>query len=177
MFSNQFFLAYNEKDKSYKNLYQRIRNEDLLIGDSDYLNNDIEWLLDKKYLIVEDGYVKVNDKNTMCILKDLYYNDVISYWRCSRQKRNIIDVLNQRNIVKFENSLFSRAEQDYFDYILNKSKYNNGLNLRNKYSHTQPKSEDHQENYFILLRLFVLTVIKINEDFCLDDEIRKGIIQ
>lgn len=89
-----------------------------------------------------------------------------------------MDCLKKKNVIEFESSLFSRPEQNYINYFLNKSQFNNGLDLRNKYSHMQPCSEDndeiHVQNYMILLRLFIITVIKINDEFCILDEL-KGI--
>ena len=57
-------------------------------------------------------------------------------------------------------------------YYLNKSEFNNGLDLRNKYIHgTQPSSDDaeekHRYNYMIFLKLFILLIIKINDDLCI----------
>ena len=106
-----------------------------------------------------------------------YYNEVICYWKYPDSIRKIIDRLESKNVVNSENSLFSRPEQDYINYFLNKSQFNNGPDLRNKYSHTQPISDldekQHEQNYMIFLRLFIIVVIKINDDFCILDEIKK----
>ena len=81
------------------------------------------------------------------------------------------------NVIEFESYLFSRPEHDYINYFLNKSQFNNGLDLRNKYSHMQPQSDDdekiHKQSYMIFLRLFIITIIKINDDFCTSIEIKK----
>ncbi len=52
-----------------------------------------------------------------------------------------------------------------------KSQFSNGYDLRNKYIHrAQPKcGEDihlHKENYFKLLMLFAILIIKINDELC-----------
>ena len=64
---------------------------------------------------------------------------------------------------------FSKPEQDYLNYILNKSEFSNGLDLRNKYIHdTCPLDEKIQrQDYMELLKIMVLIMIKINEEFCL----------
>lgn len=89
--------------------------------------------------------------------------------------RVVVDNLESGGIVKFESSLFSNPECDYINYYLNKSSFNNGLDLRNMYSHgTQPSGEEseniHKSNYIIFLRLFILIIIKINDEFCLLDK-------
>jgi len=77
---------------------------------------------------------------------------------------------NESKVI-FESTMFSRPEHDYLNYILNKSTFNNGMDLRNRYSHTQP-SDDDEANYLIFLNLFVLTVIKINDEFCMFDDLK-----
>ena len=76
-------------------------------------------------------------------------------------------------MLRFESTLFSKPEQNYLNYFLNKSEFNNSLDLRNKYSHgTQPfgNEEVHHSNYIIFLKLFILIIIKINDELCIKDE-------
>ncbi|MFB0831886.1 hypothetical protein ACEU2D_20085 [Brevibacillus laterosporus] len=133
--------------------------------------------MNHKYLAMnEEVNFIFNDMLLIKILKYLYFNEVISYWRYSKSGREIINDLEEKKIIEFECTLFSRPEQDYLNYTLNKSQFNNGLDLRNKYSHAQPKSGDdemiHNQNYMIFLRLFIISLIKINDDFCAFAEIR-----
>ena len=55
------------------------------------------------------------------------------------------------------------------NYQLNKAKFSNGRDLRNKYAHsTYPSDENEQmHDYIELLKIMVLVIIKINEEFCL----------
>lgn len=174
LFSDQSGLGYNEKSKkSYDSYYELLCNEKVNLNEyADYCITDVKWLVDNKYLSTDNnGYIILSNKPLILILKDLYNNEVVSYWRYSQSERTIIDCLADKNMVEFEDLLFSRPEQDYINYYLNKSQFNNGLDLRNKYSHTQPNIGDdekiHRQNYMIFLRLFILSVIKINDDFCL----------
>jgi hypothetical protein len=178
LFSDQSGLGYYEgKDISYSNFFELLCNEK--IKESDYLAyhiSEIKWLVEQEYLVKDDDeYVVFNDKNQILILKDLFYNEVISYWNCSENIRAIIDKLEKKKLIEFESSLFSKPEQDYINYFLNKSKFNNGLDLRNKYAHTQPKCDDsekiHNQSYMMFLRIFILSIIKINDDFVIAKEI------
>ena len=47
--------------------------------------------------------------------------------------------------------------------------YSNGMDLRNKYIHsTYPLDEKQQQHDYIhLLKIMMLTVLKINEEYCL----------
>jgi hypothetical protein len=180
IFSDQSILGYNPKtSKSYKNFFELLCNEKLKLDNyHSYYISQVNWLIDHRYLSIdENGYVDFNNMHLIMILKDLFYNEVISYWKYPEYRRKIIDDLEKKSIVEFESSLFSRPEQDYINYFLNKSQFNNGLDLRNKYSHTQLGScndeKIHKQNYMIFLRIFILIIIKINDDFCTLDEIIK----
>lgn len=174
-FSDQSMLNYIKRiKKSYKSFYDLINNEKIRKEDyTPYAEREIKYLLDNKY-IVEDknGYLKINKKLIIKIFKDLYENEVISYWKYSAKSREIIDDLIEKKILCVKDSLLSQPEIDYFNYYLNKSEFNNGFDLRNKYIHgTQPSSEDaegkHRYNYMVFLKLFILLVIKINDDLCI----------
>ena len=91
--------------------------------------------------------------------------EVISYWHYPKIIRDEIDIMAESKIVKFSNKLFTKAENEYFDFYLN-NRYSNGLWLRNKYVHaTNSHDEVEQESdYKILLKLFVLLVLKIEDD-------------
>ena len=86
--------------------------------------------------------------------------------------KSLIEELVKKNVLEYGTSLLSKPEQDYFNYILNRAEFSNGLDLRNRYVHgTQPIDEkSHEQDYSTLLRLLVLLVLKINEEFCLADE-------
>ena len=180
LFSDQSGLAYNVTTRtSYKNFYERMCNESYNINDAPHYSiQNINWLIDHKILLCnEEGILSFDNLTQILVLKDLYFNEVISYWRYPKNYREVIDLLSQNNIIEFESSLFSRSEQDYVNYILNKAKFNNGLDLRNKYSHTQVSSggddeQIHHQNYMIFLIIFIIAVIKINDDFCIQDNIK-----
>lgn len=84
--------------------------------------------------------------------------------------------MRNENIVFFESSLFSKPEQSYFNYFLNKSEFTNGLDLRNSYSHgTQANPEEiekHEYAYFTYLKLVVLTLLKIDDDLQISNAIK-----
>lgn len=172
LFSDQSRLGYYEKNqKSYKNFFELLKSESVKLQDiPEYCGTDIKWLEEHKYIQI-DGGGNITFFNTQLIniLYDLYNNDVIVYWKYSVYGRKILDELEINNIIEFESTLFSRPEQDYLNFYLNKSQFNNGLDLRNIYSHTQPNAGDddqaHYQNYLIFMRMFIITIIKINDDF------------
>lgn len=175
LFSDQCMLSYVERiDKEYNNFYDLILNENITISDyPEYMSQDLKWLLDNNHISVSDkGYIEFKNPMRVAIYKDLYYNEVISYWRCPDVYRSEIDNLYGKGVLTFEDTLFSKLEQDYFNYHLNKTTFNNSLDLRNKYSHgSQPNNANdegkHEKDYMIILKLFILIIIKINDELCI----------
>ena len=88
---------------------------------------------------------------------------------------DILRKLISEGEIRVESSLLSESEWEYFDYVLNKSEFSNGLDLRNRYIHdTNSLDKRRQQNdYIVLLKMFVILVIKINEEFCLQYKISK----
>jgi len=76
--------------------------------------------------------------------------------------------MESEGLIYFEDTLFSKPEQSYFNFILNKSEFTNGWGLRNKYLHgTQANPEEtekHKEVYLKYLNLIVLALLKIEDD-------------
>jgi hypothetical protein len=181
-FSDQTLLSLSRSSKqSYRNFFTLLQNENVKITEYDHEDVDsINYLIEKNYLTTDsEENIKFKDESLIQIIKDLYYNEVINYWSYPKRFRTLIDSLQKVGVLKFENTLFSKPESDFFDFVLNRSRYNNGLDLRNKYSHTQPgvgQSEAmHRENYMRFLKLFIITVIKINDDLCAYDKSKEVI--
>ena len=175
LFSDQSHLCYIEKTKSrYTCFCDLLIQEDILLSDFfEYQKENIRWLI-KKDIVIEksDGYLELNGPKVF-ILKDLYDHDVICPQYYDDELKKIIDEWIMNGDLRLENSLFSKPEQDYLNYELNKSSYSNGLDLRNKYAHsTYPENEKIQlVDYIRLLKIMVLVITKINDEFCLREEI------
>ena len=177
LFSNQCMLNYNErKNKSYGSFYIRLLNEKVSKDEIvKYEQESLQKLIDFECVYINrEGYITIRNKERISILYDLYINGVVSYWKINDSMQKEIDDLVEKGILKFESTLFSRLEQNYLNYYLNKAKYTNSLDLRNMYEHgTQPFGDEeiHHKNYIIFLKLFVLIIIKINDELCIINEI------
>lgn len=177
LFSDQTMLSYlskRKKQKEHKNLFSLMQEDVINISEyEEYQKQSIRYLLDKKIISIdEQGFLYFTNVDIVRILRDLFYNGFAStiYYK----KRNMIKLLEemeQKGWIYFSNKLLSNQESDYFNYYLNKSDFANGLDLRNKYLHgTQRKkgsdNDLHKMNYYTLLMLYVIIVIKINDEFC-----------
>jgi len=178
-FSDQCMLRYSEKakKKDYQNFCSRIISEKITKEDIvEFENENLQWLLENEYLLEdENGILEIADKEVLLIIKDLFENEVINYWRNEPITRNKIDKMINEKILYEENTLFTKLETDYFNYFLNNSEFGNALALRNEYLHGGKKGKDvngdiHKNNYFILLRIVILIIIKINDDLCIYED-------
>jgi len=174
-FSDQSSLNYlPESNTSFRNFYTLLQNETVGIKSfPNYAQQDINYLISNKYLeINQDGYIQIVDNILIMLIGDLHINGAINYWKYPKIFRDKIDNLIETDFFFFENTLFSKPEQDYLNYHLNNSEFDNSLGIRNIYLHgVQPGNEKdsnvHMENYYVLIKLVVLIVIKINDDFCM----------
>ena len=66
-------------------------------------------------------------------------------------------------------------EQQYLNFMLNQAEYSNGYQLRNKYAHGSYILDEirQQQDYTELLKIMVLIIIKINEEFCFREDHHK----
>lgn len=178
MFSDQSALHYIVGvESSYNNFSDLICNEKVKKESfEDYQINGLNWLFEHDYILYDDQGFIVLKENRVKLLKELYYNEVINRYHVKNHNDVIFD-MEKRELIEYGASLFSKPEQDYFNYLLNKSGFSNGLDLRNRYVHgTQTSDEkEHEKDYFTFLRILILIVIKINNEFCLAD--KEGILK
>lgn len=177
LFSDQSHLYYIEKTKSkYSCLFELLVKEKVNFSDFwEHQHSNLQWLIDRGIIIVDlDGYLKINVPKVY-ILKDLYEHDVICPQYYDDELKSIVDEWCRNGDLKLENTLFSKPEQDYLNYKLNKASYSNGLDLRNKYAHsTYTKNENTQYvDYINLLKIMILIITKINEEFCLRERLHE----
>ncbi len=177
LFSDQCTFSFIERLYDEGHSYDRFI--DLLVKEiiyiSDYRDHEkgaFETM--EKYDLVQicdDGQIKPKNMIKLLLLKDLYNNDVVSRYSCSRKVQKAIDEFIQQGLLEEGSTLFSKPEINYLNYMLNRAEYSNGLEIRNKYVHGNQQvnidENEHRKNYLKLLRLFVLFAIKVNDDFCL----------
>lgn len=127
-------------------------------------------MVSEDYLIIDqDDHVKIKNDILIYLIGDLHRNEVISYWHFPKEVRDVLDDMERENFIRFENSLFTEPEINYYNYYLNKKGFTNGLNIRNKYLHgsNSGSEKEHEIEYYILLTLVILTLLKIFDDLML----------
>ena len=171
-FSDQTLLAYVEpfKGKHYNTFFDLLANEQVKYSNYEkHQKPRIDYLIDKGFINIDSSdIIQITNPPRVIILRDLYINEVASFYRYSFELRQEAKQMEVEKIIYFGNSLFSIPEQAYFNYFLNKSEFSNGLDLRNSYLHgtqaTPDEIQKHEYAYFTYLKLLILTFLKIEDD-------------
>ena len=106
------------KGQLYQNFYQVLLYE--VVNVEEFKDNRREYLqhfLENNYLkLDEDGIIRVVNKERLIVIGYLRNFEVMSYWHYPKIIRDEIDVMAESKIVNFSNKLFTKAEQEYFDF-------------------------------------------------------------
>lgn len=175
-FSDQTLLAYVEpfREKHYHNFFDLLANEEVFFNNyEDYQKPALNYLIENGFIIIDkNGFIQITNLPRVQILKDLYENEFASFYHYSKAFQQEAKQMKSQGMILFESSLFSKQEQSYFNYYLNKSEFTNGLDLRNSYLHgTQANPEEqeiHEYVYFTYLKLLTLVLLKIEDDLLIN---------
>ena len=182
LFSDQSLLGYTKgEDTRHSTFIEILVKEETNRDDyEEYQLHDIDWLIDRRCVEVskEGFFTPVTSK--YWILRDLYDHDVICLYKIRNRDCNLdsdLQYMIDNRDLKVESTLFSKPETDFLNYELNKAEFSNSLDLRNKYAHsTYQKNEDEQKHdYMELLKIMILIITKINDEFCETYPERKGV--
>lgn len=171
-FSDQTLLAYVEpfKEKHYNTFFDLLTNEEVKFSSyEEHQTPQLNYLIEKRLIFIDNNdFVQITNPARIVILKDLFINEVASFYRYSFELRQEAERMGAEKMIFFDSSLFSKPEQAYFNYFLNKSEFTNGLDLRNSYLHgtqaTPDEIQKHEYSYFTYLKLLILTFLKIEDD-------------
>lgn len=156
--------------KNHNPLVQIIAKEYLFITDFSKLAQEkINWLIERGSLhLREDGSLGLNV--VRCdLLYDLYENEVICFAHQPEKAKEILENLKNADEIDIGDTLFSRQEINYFNFVMNKKEFSNGMDLRNAFLHGSFRGteQDLQHAYIETLKILIMIVVKANEEFCL----------
>ncbi len=185
LFSDQSHINYiNEKLKG-ENFVQLFVNNKIKKNDfHSYQQSDINFLIDNNIISVDkEEMVFTTQKQLLriSIISNIYNYEVIHYYHLNQKlsikkmlehQQQEINKMIEEGLLIYENTLFSKPEANYFNYILNDSEFDNALGLRNKYAHGSV-IEENENDYLYILIILVVYVIKINEELVIQDNNKK----
>lgn len=177
-FSDQTHLTYIEpfKEKKYRCFFDLLANETINFDNyGQHQKPQLNYLIEKGFIKIDSSnFIQITNFERLYIFKDLYENEFASFHHYPLHFQKEAQQMVAENIIYFESSLFSKSEQAYFNYFLNKSEFTNGLDLRNSYLHgTQANPDEvekHEFSYFIYLKLIILSMFKIEDDLAIFKE-------
>ena len=184
LFSNQctysFVKRIDEENRHYDTFFELLNHEDVYLTDYREFEKPAFTMLAEKDLISisSDGKLSLGNTLKVYLLKDLYENEVINRYSYSEKTDKVFEKWIEEGIVRCGSGLFSEPEVNYLNYILNHAEYVNGLDLRNKYSHGVQMVLDetvHKQNYYIFLIVLTILTIKINDDFILNEKLKRKV--
>lgn len=150
----------------YGCLYEAIENDSLTSSDFNKMKQGVvEYLMARGSVYENEFGLQLNVKR-VSLLYDLFKNGCVAYYRWHMESRNIIDELLASGELESESKLFTRAEKEYVNYVMN-STFSNGLQLRNRYVHSSYSTDqkDWKYDYVTFLKITLLTMVKILEEF------------
>lgn len=180
LFSDQTLLSYVDpfKEKEYSTLFDLIVNEEVKFSNYEsYQQSNLNYLIKCELLFVDKrDFLQIANFERLFILKDLEVFEVGSFHHYPERFQKEAEKMEAENIIHFESSLFTKPEQAYFNYFLNKREFTNGMDLRNRYLHGTQASPDkidqHERAYFTYLKLVVLAFLKIEDDLAISVRIK-----
>lgn len=104
-------------------------------------------------------------------MKEFYEKEVISLQHVNSL---LLKEMIKSGDVIVDNKLLTKPEYQYFDYLLNNSEFSDGKAIRNRYIHDSIISDEEtmRADYNTLLKVMVILIIKINDDCCINDEMK-----
>jgi len=176
LFSDQSKIAFiskaNAKDECFFDLIRHNAVTDDM--PADYQRPLIDYLIQKSYIYRrDDGRLLPAGSALPFIAKDFFENGFMDYWHVSTQVQKELDSLLASGQVETDNALFSKQEQQYLNYYLNKDQVINGEDLRNEYAHDDGIEEPrkNQHDYYLILMVLILVTIRINDDLWLKKDL------
>lgn len=172
LFSTQSLLGYTEKTGSkYNTFFKLITNEKIKLSECQPYNLEaLNWLLERNVIYLENDIIKYNVERVY-ILKEFYEKEVISLQHVNSL---LLKEMIKSGDVIVDNKLLTKPEYQYFDYLLNNSEFSDGKAIRNRYIHDSIISDEEtmRADYNTLLKVMVILIIKINDDCCINDEMK-----
>ncbi len=172
LFSDQSSIAYINETFKGQHFVDLIENCDVKLSDlHEYQIPRVEYLINEGFVSEGgDGVLRLEKRLEIKLLSILYTVGVIGYNHIPDNNRPTIDAMAKKGMVSFGATLYSLQEQDYLNFILNNSVFDNSWGLRNSYQHGLPNYDDpnHYDFDNMIVMLILLThVVKINEELTL----------
>lgn len=171
-------LLYNDQSKlTYVNKALRARSFVELITENElpydalhhFQKEPVDWLISEGLVAVDAGVIEFTQPTLILVLSDIYNREAAPFGHYGTDESAAALALVDKGWLAFSSTLLTSAEASYFNFILNKSEFSDGPDLRNRYAHgTNADPGDvtaHRQSYVLLLRMLVSLALKIRDEF------------
>ncbi|WP_410814909.1 hypothetical protein [Micromonospora sp. 067-2] len=174
LFSDQSHLTYINEDIRGEDFVDLLRRNNVSYESlHEYQQPLVDKLIEHGVVESTGDRIRLKDSDLFQVLQSLNDSEAVAYHHLNTRCRAHVDRMVDAEWLARRSSLLTKAEAAYFNYNLNSIDFANGPKLRNKYQHgIQSKGNgdaQHQQTYYIALRLMVALTIKINDEFWLLD--------
>lgn len=170
LFSDQSDIHYISEEFKGENFTDLIISHEMRLPDFyDYQKRSLEYLIENNILEEKDEILRFKDFIKIELLREIYLFGSISYIHASDEEKNTLVEMEKGNLITFSNTLFTKQESDYLNFLLNNKVFDNSWAIRNKYQHDAPIYDDleqYNNDNAIALLILVIYIVKI------DDELR-----
>lgn len=172
LYSDQSSITYISDDLKGQHFVELIVKNDVKLSElHEYQTPSVRHLIDKKIVIEsENGMLRLRDPLEAKLLRDLYTIGVIGYKHVSQKEQAKLESMLKKEMVAIGDTLYTKQEQDYLNFMLNNSVFDNSWAIRNSYQHGLP-SYDTPDHYafdnLIVILILLMHVIKINDELSL----------
>lgn len=170
LFNDQSRLTFINRDLKARSFVELVTANTLSYADLHHFQKEpVDWLISEGLVAIDDGVIEFGEPIQVLVLNDINEHEAGAYGHYGPDEAAAALALVQKGWLQFRPTLLTSAEASYFNFMLNKSEFSNGPDLRNRYSHgTNPDPTDtdaHQKAYVNFIRLLVALVLKIRDDF------------
>lgn len=135
----------------------------------EYQKYKIDFLRDLDIVQVEkDGTLAFVNHSIIEVLKHIWEYSACSYWHLDEEGRAAANEMIKKGWLITDDHLLSKEERKYFSFYTDNAEFTNGYAYRNRYAHgkTPPPTDvnAHIGAYLVLLRLFIILLLKIYDD-------------
>ena len=161
LYGTSFDLTKNENFASLL-IHERVK----LFDFSENSQKIILWLIERGSVFVVNDILRLNIKRYL-VIKDIYDNGYTTWEHQDSSSQSILREMVDKGELDIGKTLLSIPECEYYNFAMNRTQFQNGWNIRNSLLHGSSSLDIAflRTAYIEVVKIFVLIIIKINEEF------------
>ena len=168
LFDDQSSISYiNEKIKG-ESFFDLLLSHELKVLDfQEYHREALQYLIDNNVLIEKNDILQFKNITKVNLLREIYLLGSTSYLHSSSEEKTALTELKKEGVIIFSNTLFTKQESDYLNFLLNNKVFDNSWAIRNRYQHGAPNYDDSKQydvDNALSLLILIIYVVKIDDE-------------